>query len=148
MIIRRMTTTLATVLGTRKVDVAGHDLNGSSFVPVFVLILSGLESALDSNKASLLEILCNETGIVPPCDNIDKISLSLLTLADKAAVTRNSETAHICAVLGSSELWISNQPPHNCYNIQHFLLLSFSSDRKVYKGACPKQPHGQCDTFD
>lgn len=55
----------------------------------------------------------------PPCHDVHKISLPLLTLPGKVAITGNAELADAHARRGSAEFRVSHKAAHNCYNIKH-----------------------------
>ena len=64
--------TCIAALGACKVDVVGHDLKSRAVVAVLVLILAALQTAVNSDQRTLLEILA------------DKLCLCLLYTSDAA----------------------------------------------------------------
>ena len=86
------------VLGACKVDVVGHDLKSRAVVAVLVLILAGLDAAVNGDQTALLEILAHKLGLRTPSDDINEIGLTLLALTCKIAVAGDAETAHIDAL--------------------------------------------------
>ena len=122
---------LAGALGARKVDIVGHHGNGCTVVAVLVLIIVGLETAIDGDQTALLEIAAHKLSLLPPrnninefgglapCHDIHKISLTLLAGLCKVAVTGNAEAADIRPRRGGTELRIRHKAAHNCDNIKH-----------------------------
>ena len=60
------------------------------------------------------------SSLLPPCHDINKICLPFLTLLHIAAVARYAEAAHTMPLRGGAQLWISDKPAHDRYNVEHF----------------------------
>src|SRR5699024_1711474 len=96
----------AGVFGPGKIDVVGDDLHCGAVVAVFVLVLPGLDAAVNDDQAALLEILADKIGLAAPRHHVQKIGLALLALAGKVAVAGNAEAGHIDAAGGGAELGV------------------------------------------
>ena len=110
---------LIVALGACKADVVGNDLHSGTVVSVLILILAGLQRAFNGNQTAFLEILGDKLGLLTPCDDVDKIGLTLFTLAGEVAVTCNAEADHIDTALGGAELRVGHKAAHDGNNIQH-----------------------------
>ena len=88
-------------------------------VAVLVLIVVGLETAIDGDQTALLEVAAHKIRLLPPCHDIHKIGLTLLAGLCKIAVTGNAETADIHARRGGAELRIRHKAAHDSGNIKH-----------------------------
>ena len=111
------------VCARNKIDLVSNHFYSSAVVAVFVLILAGLQAAFHNDRATLLEVLAHKLGLLTPCDNVDKISLTLLTLTGKVAVNSNSERCYAGSLRGLAQLRIRHKATHQNNNIQHFVLL-------------------------
>src|SRR5699024_9174354 len=97
----------------------GDDLHRGAVVAVLVLVLPGLDAAVDDDQTALLEILADKIGLAAPRNHVEEIGLALLALAGKVAVAGNAEAGHIDAAGGGAELGVRHQAAHDSNNVQH-----------------------------
>ena len=83
----RGTGTLSRVLAVHEEGAVSDYFHSSSLVSVFVLVVAGLDGAVDSDQATLGEILADEFRLLSPGDDVDEIGLTLPVPARKSTVT-------------------------------------------------------------
>ena len=115
----------ATILTFRasEVYITGNDFDGGSIVSVFILILPGLKTAINSDERTFLEILADELGGTVPSNDINPIRLTLPVGIFATTVTSDAEGCDILASGSLAEFRIAAEPAHDSYYVEHLLSL-------------------------
>src|SRR5699024_4521221 len=104
----------ALVLGLRFQELHAVTFHFGYIYPLalFVFVIPCLDSAVDPDKTSLLNILIDVLCLFAECDTVDKICLLLPILASKRSVDRKIECRHRYVVLTYSKFRVSSQPAY------------------------------------
>ena len=90
-------------------------LDCGSLIAVLIFIGTGLNRALNCYHRALVEIACDKISRLTPCNDIDKIGLSLLACLDKRTVNGNAKRCNRYAVRRGAKLGVCHQSAHyNC----------------------------------
>nr|DAI63306.1 MAG TPA: hypothetical protein [Caudoviricetes sp.] len=112
-----------TFLTAAEIRVIGHDFDGCAVLAVLVLILAGLQAAINGNEGAFGEILADKFCGLAPGGDIQPVCLAAAVGVLIAGIVGDAERADGLAAVRGFEFRVFDHAAHNSNNIQHRLVL-------------------------